>query len=142
WMMTVFDLSAAQDVQSVETVPVWAEASTLVHSAGIRISRASSTDYLLIVEPEPTSRRATWRIAEFETDARMLFLRTAGERQVSRLALVDGSMVCSAGRHGLQLALPDVVPDLHLDLGAEVRVAGPISDAPRSRCRSGTTSGR
>jgi hypothetical protein len=129
WIITVFDWSAGEEVQSVETVPVWAEASALVRSAGVRIARTSSTDYLLIVEPHPNRAHATWRIAEFETDARMLFLRTSGERQVSRIALVDGSMVCSGGRHRLQLLLPHAVPDLHLDLGADVRIAGPIADA-------------
>ena len=57
--------------------------------------------------------RETWRIAGFETDARMLFCRTSGA--VSRLALVDGSLVRSTDRHSLQVTLPGAVPDLHLD---------------------------
>ena len=45
-----------------------------------------------------------WRAGEIETDARVLFCRTGGER-VARLAMVDGSVVaCSAA--GFQLALP------------------------------------
>jgi hypothetical protein len=119
WMTTVFDLSAAQDVQSVDAVPVWAEASTLARSIGLRISRSSSTDYLAIVEPEAGRTPLKWRIAEFETDAHLLFLRTTGERQVAHLALVDGSTVSSVGRHGLQIVLPQRAPDFDVDLSTD-----------------------
>jgi Heparinase II/III-like protein/Heparinase II/III N-terminus len=118
WMATVFDFSAAQDVDTVDAVPVWAEAGTLARSVGLRISRASSIDYLLIVEPESSRVRTTWRIAEFETDAHMLFVRTASERQAAWVAIVDGSMVRGAGRGGPRIALPDPAAALHLDVSA------------------------
>jgi hypothetical protein len=118
WMATVFDLSTKEDVEAVDAVPVWAEAGTLARSVGLRISRASSIDYLLIAEPEASRAPTTWRIAEFETDAHMLFVRTASERQASCVAIVDGSMVRGAGRGGLRIALPDPVAALHLDLSA------------------------
>ena len=56
-----------------------------------------------------------WRIGDIETDARMLFCRVADDGRVSRVAIVDGSLVRSGGRRGVHVALPDVVPDLHLD---------------------------
>ena len=116
WMATVFDLGTAQDVVSVDAVPIWAEARTLARSFGLRISRPGSTDYVAIAEPTDGACGRRWRVAEFETDARMLFVRTSDERQVAGLALVDGSVVSGAGRHGLRVALPAVTPDLYLDL--------------------------
>ena len=114
WIATVFDLAAAQDLRSVEFLPVWAEAGALASSIGLRLSRASSTDYVLIAEASGESS-STWRIAEFETDAHMLFVRTAMERHPDRIALVDGSMVRSTGRHTMQVALPAAAADLYLD---------------------------
>jgi hypothetical protein len=133
-------------VVDVEWVPVWAEAGALAHGAALRIERAASTDYALFAEPaDPAVARAvagpapafgterepqrpvpnaTWRVGEFETDARMLFFRMDASRQVTRLALVDGSIV-RGGRRRLQLALPRVAPDLHLRLNGDARVAGP-----------------
>src|SRR5438270_552851 len=67
---------------------------------------------------------ATWRVGEIETDARMLFCRVTSDRPVARVALVDGSLVRTAGRRGFHLALPRVVPDLHLDVTADARMAG------------------
>jgi heparinase II/III-like protein len=122
WIATVFDLNKDNAVAAVDRVPVWAEAGMLAHSLALRITREASTDYLLIAEP--SGGASTWRVAEFETDARMLFCRTYHERQVTRLALVDGSLVRSSGRRGLQLVLPRVAPDLHLDLSGEARIAG------------------
>ncbi|HZR22946.1 MAG TPA: alginate lyase family protein [Vicinamibacterales bacterium] len=150
WLTTVIDLNKENPVVDVDTVPVWAEAGALAHGTALRIAREASTDYLLIAEPgpkgpglrddEPDDRRAgpfgpaasTWRVAEFETDARMLFCRTYHERRVTRVAFVDGSLVRSSGRRGLHLVLPSVVPDLHLDLSganAEARIAGPAFGA-------------
>jgi len=119
WLATVFDLSARQDVEAVDIVPVWAEAGTLARSIGLRIARASSIDYALIAEPLPASARTTWRIAEFETDAHMVFVRTASERQAAWLAIVDGSTVRGSGRGGLRVVLPDPVTALHLDLSSQ-----------------------
>jgi hypothetical protein len=59
----------------------------------------------------------------------MLFCRVGGDRPVARLAMVDGSLVRTAGRRGLQFALPRVVPDLHLDFAADARIAGPAFGA-------------
>jgi len=147
WMATVFDVSQAQDVQSVDAVPVWAEANTLAFSIGLRISRAGSSDYIAVAEPAAGRGDGRWRIAEFETDARVLFLRTAGERQVERVALVDGSMVGSDGRHGLRIVLPQPAPDFHLDLAADAAVDGPSAGARvivnnRERARGLTTGNR
>jgi len=119
WMVSVFGLDPGNPIADVETVPVWAEAGALVQSIGVRISRRASTDYFLAAEPADDVA-ATWRIAELETDARMLFCRVDGEGQHSRIALVDGSRVRSSGHRRLQLALPRPVPDLHLDLAADV----------------------
>ena len=123
WLITVFDLNPHNPVGDVACVPVWAEAGATAHAAAIRISRAMSIDYALFVEPA-ADRSATWRVAEFETDARLLFCRVTGDRPVARVALVDGSVLRTAGRRGFQLALPRVVPDLHIDFGGEPRAAG------------------
>ena len=59
--------------------------------------------------------RPRWRVGDLETDARMLFCRLADDGRLTRVAMVDGSLVRSGGRRGVHVALPDVVPDLHLD---------------------------
>jgi hypothetical protein len=115
WMVSVFGLDADNPIEDVETVPVWAEAGALVESHAVRISRHASTDYFLAAEPADHIA-ATWRIAELETDARMLFCRVNGEGHFMQVALVDGSRVRSSGHRRLQVALPRPVPDLHLDL--------------------------
>jgi hypothetical protein len=129
WMMSVFDLNPQNPVATVDSVPVWAEAGTTSHAAALRITRAASVDYVLVVEPAAAAHGAAWRVGDFETDARLLFCRVTGDRPVARIALVDGSMVRTAGRRGLQLVLPQVVPDLHLDFSADARVAGAVSGA-------------
>jgi hypothetical protein len=128
WMMSVFDLNPQNPVATVESVPVWAEAGTTAHTAALRITRAASVDYVLLVELA-AAHGATWRVGEFETDARLLFCRVTGDRPVARIALVDGSVVRTVGRRGLQLVLPGVVPDLHVDFSAAARVAGRASGA-------------
>jgi uncharacterized heparinase superfamily protein len=65
----------------------------------------------------PELSRATWRVGEIETDARMLFCRTNPAGEVSRVALVDGSVVRSSARRRFLLAMPREVPDLHVDVG-------------------------
>ena len=107
-----------------------------VHDARIWIRRgrlvnAGSVDHVLFAEPGLHAREGqrTWRIGELETDARMLFCRATAERPIARLALVDGSTVRTVGRRGFQLALPRAVPDLHLDLTADARAAGPAVGA-------------
>ena len=139
WFVTVVDVSRDNPVVRVDPVPIWAEAGAIAHGTAVRITRAASTDYALIVEPHQAA--ASWRVAELETDARLLFCRMHSDRTVTRLALVDGSFVRTSGRKGLQLVLPSVAPDLHLDLqpahgtragGADngtARIAGPILGA-------------
>jgi hypothetical protein len=117
WMVSVFDLNSENPVGYVEWVPVWSEAGAIARAVGIRITRAVSRDYLLIAEPAAglTTSAPTCRIGEIETDARMLFYRSTAKRSVSRLALVDGSMVCVAGEGGCQLDLHDIMPDYFTD---------------------------
>jgi hypothetical protein len=133
WVVSVFGLDAANPVSGVATLPVWAEAGVLARSTAVRITRGRSIDYWVLAEPAPDAASdlevetphagaglcvgpvRTWRIAEFETDARMLFCRVGEEQQVTRLALVDGSILHSSARQGVTLALPQPVPDLHLD---------------------------
>src|SRR5262249_40153220 len=122
------DLNPENPVANVECLPVWAEAGTMTHGAALRITRAASVDYALFVEPAAATG-ATWRVAEFETDARMLFCRVTGDRPVSRVARVDGSLVRTGGRRGVHLVLPRTVSDLHVDLSADARVAGAVSGA-------------
>jgi hypothetical protein len=134
WMVSVFDLNPDNAVTGVDWAPVWAEAGTLGQSMALRISRMASTDYFAIADVNVGARSdasvtPTWRIAEFETDAHLLFCRTGDQRQLLRLALVDGSMVRSAGRRGVQLMLPHAAPDLHLDLSGAARIAGPAIGA-------------
>jgi len=109
----VFDLDPENPVADVEWVPVWAEAGVIAHATAIRITRAASVDHVLFAEP--SDDRGSWRVAEFETDARMLFCRTTAEQPLARLALVDGSLVRVAGRRDFQLALPNIVPAFFAD---------------------------
>jgi heparinase II/III-like protein len=127
WMITVLDLNPQNPVGAVDVVPVWAEAGATAHATAVRITRASSVDYVLFAEPAATrnaARASTWRVGEIETDARLLFCRVTAERPIARLALVDGSLVRTAGRRGFHLALPRPAPDLHLDVTADARIAG------------------
>jgi hypothetical protein len=137
WIVSVFGLNADNLVGAVDTLPVWAEAGVLAHSMAVRVTRRSSIDYLILAEPaaehaggpigrplrntaagaDPRGGPArTWRVGEVETDARMLFCRMADDQRITRVALVDGSIVRSSCRHGIELALPDLVPDLHVDV--------------------------
>jgi hypothetical protein len=117
WMVSVFDLGAENPVAGVAWLPVQAEGGVTAPAAAVRISRAVSTDYLLIAGPVATGgplgdiARVTRRIGALETDAWMLFYSATPERPVSRLALVDGSIVRAPGSGGFQLDLHRVVPD-------------------------------
>jgi hypothetical protein len=134
WMVSVFDLDADNPVADVDVVPVWAEAGAVAHATAIRITRAASVDHVLFAEPTDEGRTATgpvkrgpWRVAEFETDARMLFCRTTADHPVARVALIDGSLVRRAGRREFQLALPRVAPDFYWtqDQGLRTQDSGP-----------------
>ena len=113
-------MNPANEVLLVEPVPVWARAGALERGMGVRISRAHTVDLFGVGAPkladnDPTSAvRQSWRLAGYETDARMVFCRSSDS--VVRLALVDGSLVRSADRRALHVQLPRQAPDLHLDL--------------------------
>jgi hypothetical protein len=132
WMVTAIGLNPENPIQAIEHVPVWAEAGVLGPSAAVRITRAASVDYVLAAHSIEGAEPA-WRIAEFETDAHLMFCRMDTNRRLTRLALVDGSRVRTTGRRRVQVALPRMVTDLHVDLGtaseaigaAEARVSGP-----------------
>jgi hypothetical protein len=130
-MVTVFGLDPANEVLDVETVPVWAEAGVLAQAGAVRISRAESCDYLLLADPaDPLARTHGWRLAEFETDASLMFCRTDGDGQVTRAALVDGSRIRCSGRAGMSLTVPALATDLHLDAsGGEARLSGAVGGA-------------
>ncbi|HXI31408.1 MAG TPA: alginate lyase family protein [Vicinamibacterales bacterium] len=133
WMMSVFDLNPQNPVAAVDMVPVWAEAGAIAQASAIRITRTASIDYALFADPvggrRATHGGPTWRVGEIETDARMLFCRVTADRPISRVALVDGSLVRTAGRRGFHLALPRLVADLHVDMATDARMAGPIDGA-------------
>jgi hypothetical protein len=133
WIVTAIGLNPENPIQSVEHVPLWAEAGVLGPSAAVRVTRAASVDYVLVAHPVD-SADPTWRVAEFETDAHLMFCRVDGNRRLTRIALVDGSRMRTTGRRRVQVALPRLVTDLHVDLGtggaepiriAEARVSGP-----------------
>jgi hypothetical protein len=135
WIVSVFGLHAENAVVEVETLPVWAEAGVLGHSTALRITRETSTDYFVLAEPVRGEASGTWRVGELETDARMLFCRVTADHDLTRVALVDGSVVRSSVRRALQLVLPAAASDLHLDMSgtrasqpleyAEARIVGP-----------------
>jgi len=117
WMVTVFGLDPGNSIDRVDHVPVWAEAGVLAQSTAVRVSRQASTDYCVFADAAESNHASrNWRVAEIESDARMLFCRTDRDGQATRVALVDGSRARAAGRSQLHLALPRQVPDLHLDL--------------------------
>jgi hypothetical protein len=130
WMATVFGLNAENPVADVETLPVWAEAGVLAHSLALRIARAAGTDYLLLADPADASavHSRSWRLAEFETDAAMLFGRTGADGRLTRAAIVDGTRLRSGSHVSVTLSAP--APHLHLDLlGDEARLSGPSRGA-------------
>ncbi len=135
WVVSVFGMNPSNEVLLVEPVPIWTSAGTYSNTFGVRVERAHSVDHFGLATPlarTPGTAAAppTWRIAGSETDARMLFSRTSGV--VSRLALVDGSLVRSGGRHSLEVTLPGVTPDLHVDfarLGSGEVAAAHVSGA-------------
>jgi hypothetical protein len=114
WLVGVFDLNPLDPVREAVLLPVWAEAGTMAHATGLRIARSSSIDFVLFAEPASAGSRQTWRVAELETDARMLFC-TVDCGELSRLALVDGSIVKGTGRRAIGLALGRPAPVLYVD---------------------------
>jgi hypothetical protein len=67
----------------------------------------------LLIAHQAGTARATWRVGEVETDARVLFWRQEAAGLLTRVALVDGSVVRASG--GLRVELPRRALDLHLD---------------------------
>jgi hypothetical protein len=141
WLVSVFGFNPGNELVDVEMLPLWSEAGVLDQSVAVRMRRAESTD-IFVVADERTSahavsastspkglapqssvpmgeRRAdsTWRVGEVETDAHMLFYRADLGGDVSRVAMVDGSLVRSSARRKFVLTALREVPDLHVDLG-------------------------
>jgi hypothetical protein len=114
-MVSVFDLNPRDPVQSVDLLPVWTEAGSMAQGTAARITRADSVDYLLVAEPSEGHDGTRWRAAELETDARMLLARVSRSRNVTRLAIADGSFVRHARGGGLSLTLGLNVPALYID---------------------------
>jgi hypothetical protein len=86
-------------------------------------------------DPHDAGASATWRVGEFETDARMLFCRTLANGQMTRAAIVDGTRLRSSARTRVALTLPVEAADLHLDLsGVEAHLSG---SAPGARLQVG-----
>jgi hypothetical protein len=130
WSVSVFDLNPLDPVIDVEWLPVWVEAGALAHSAAMKISRGSSTSYVALSEPSSPAGRVTWRVGEFETDARMMFCRIARSGELDGLALVDGTLVRSgAGRRAFGVALGRVTEALHID-GSTSRNFTPCAASP------------
>jgi hypothetical protein len=127
WMVTVFGLNAANPIADVESVPVWAEAGVLKHSLGLRLSRADTTDHMLLADAAAAAADSrSWRLGEFETDAAMLFCRTDVKGRLTRAALVDGSRLRCACGSRVAVTLRSPAAHLHLDLsGEEARLSGP-----------------
>jgi len=59
------------------------------------------------------------RVAELETDARMLFARMTRDRSTTRVALVDGSMAGTVGPNGFELVLQNEASDFCIDVAAD-----------------------
>ncbi|PYR29295.1 MAG: hypothetical protein DMF98_00285 [Acidobacteria bacterium] len=122
WMAGVFDLRRHEPVNDVEWQQVSSAAGTLAHAAMLRIRRAESVDDVMFAEPLSSGGRVeagsaagspTWRAGDLETDARMLLARIDRDGRLTRLGLVDGSVVRdTAGR--THVALPQRAPDWHL----------------------------
>jgi hypothetical protein len=103
-MVSVFDFDPENPVADVEWLPVWAEAGTIDHGTAIRITRATSVDHVLFVNPEQTAedaeragnrplsgRKLLWRVGDVETDARMLMYRASVGRPLACVASVDAT---------------------------------------------------
>ena len=139
WIVSVFGMNPSNEMFVVEQMPVWSQASAVTRPLAVRITRAHSVDIFGLATPATTdansaATRQTWRVAGYETDARMLFCRASDT--VSRLALVDGSLVRGTDRQALYVHLPREAPDFHVDLArphgsqqAAAHVSGPVFGA-------------
>jgi hypothetical protein len=117
WLVSVFGLAPNNPIEAVELVPVWAEAGALAHALALRITRAATNDQVVFAHPAGDDpHRALWRAASLETNARLLFCRTACDGSTTRIGLVDGSRLRAGGRSGVLLETPRQVRDLHVEL--------------------------
>jgi len=114
WVVSVFGLDPLNRVKSAEFLPIEAPAGALDHGVGIRIAREKSIDNVAIAEAADGTRSTIWRAGAIETDAHLVFWRTAPGRQMFKVALVDGSLA-RVFNSGLQVALANPVPHLHMD---------------------------
>jgi hypothetical protein len=152
WMASVFDFSADNQIQDVEWLMVRSNACSLAHAAMLRITRAWSIDEVLWAEPSESGRRnsergipegkpdddagppATWRGGDIETDARMLFSRIDGSGRLTRLHLIDGS-VMRDGKGRIHVALPQPAPVWNVDfLNSEYGIEPELSADRGSPC--------
>jgi uncharacterized heparinase superfamily protein len=115
WIVSVFDLNPLDPIQDAAVLPVWAEAGTIAHALGLRIARRGATDVALFAEPAAGADRPTWRVAELETDARVLLCTIGGTGAIARLAIVDGSFVRGSGRRAFAVGLGRTIPSLYID---------------------------
>jgi hypothetical protein len=101
WIVSVFGLDADNQVQILDPIPVRAKAGDLDRGVAIRITRAASTDFFGVAVPAAARAGAgsapSWRVAAYETDARVLLCRSGAPN--ARVALVDGSFVRTSDRH-------------------------------------------
>lgn len=117
WMVSVFDMDDDNPVADVTWVPIFAEAGAISHAIAIRIARAASVDHVLFAEAAPlaVAQRPRLRVGDVETDARMLFYRSIALHSVTRLAMVDGSVVRATGGRDFEAVLPAIAPVFFFD---------------------------
>jgi len=115
WMASVFGLNPANPIVDAAFVPVASAAGTIDHAVALRINRLASTDYVALAEAAPGHDDATWQFDEFETDARLLFCRVAGQ-QLARFALMDGSRLRRLSEPASLFEMPYRLPEAHVDL--------------------------
>jgi uncharacterized heparinase superfamily protein len=116
WVLSVFGLCRRNRIENVDVVPVWSAAGVLDHSMALRITRASTVDEVVFAEPRDPKDASTWRTANLETNAVMLFCRTPKDGDARpEVALVDGSRVRSMGRREFAVERTSAAADLYID---------------------------
>ena len=112
WLCTAFGLDRSNPVQRLEELPMRAHAGGSPGSrAGFRIHRSHSIDD--IVFAVHSQRESSWRVEEYESDARALFCRQEQGR-VSRLAFVDTERVHVGGSDDVSITCPQPVRGMHV----------------------------
>jgi len=110
WMVSVFGLTRANAVVEVEFLPVSADAGVLTNSLSLRIVRQSTIDYVAFAE---STNDRTWRTANIETNARVLFFREQDGR-LGDVFLLDGSRVRAHVDPPLEFETPHRIGQMHL----------------------------